>query len=337
MEQYKIAEQRFKKTGAGLSDDSFPSFHAMVIETICPWYEQLQPILKDRPNVYPCYTNESGDDRFDDVSENSDETLNSFDSSDDYVESSVMSYDKKRINGRSVCTPDSKQLQSNLESFDLSTHHDTRETSSTNMERELNTSSISNLTSEFDTVTNCSSSQKLDDHCKNIASKVSSTRLKSNKKQKLTPVKAKQLQQSLLRRKKRQIHTKSNQSNSILNDDEKKERTIMIECTRNKMQLEEKRHRDMKEIEEKKILEENKREEERIKLTKERLALDRKTVELNNRKIEMEIQRDIILQAQEKKKLILLNAQVLKARREMIKDDPNISKEMLDQYLPLDI
>jgi long-subunit acyl-CoA synthetase (AMP-forming) len=135
-------------------------------------------------------------------------------------------------------------------------------------------------------------------------------------------------QQNILRRKKKQIHGRgSNADHSIFNEEDRKERASMIECSRTKMKLDEARHRDMREIKEKKIEEENKREEKMMLLNKLRFELDSKTVELNNRKVEMELEQDVILQAQEKKKLLLLNLEVFKARQAMKKEDPTLTDD----------
>jgi hypothetical protein len=354
MEQYKAADKRFKKTGAGLNDNEFPSFHAMIIKNVCPWYEELHPILKDRPNVYPCFTNESGDELdSESISSESDESIDSSDDNlscriarrqktvtileDSSEECNSSGKNNKSSSNESSSSPTNKN---NIEMFDLcdSFDNEKNKSSSANVQNDDDNMNGTKLSTEFDTIDDATISNKLSEHCEKIKSGMKQNKERVKKKAKLTPSKAKELQHSLLRKKKRQIHSKSTKdASSFLNDDERKERQQIIECSKNKMILEEKRHKDLKEIEEKKILEENKREEKRLQLNKERLALESKSIELKNKKVEMELERDAIIQAQEKKKLVLLNVEVFKARQDIKKNDPTVSEEFLDQILPMDI
>jgi hypothetical protein len=59
LESYKIAKERFNNTGAGLEGIAFNKFQDYVYTKICKYYEQLDPVMKNRPNVYPVYTNSS--------------------------------------------------------------------------------------------------------------------------------------------------------------------------------------------------------------------------------------------------------------------------------------
>jgi hypothetical protein len=355
MDQYKLADKRFKKTGAGLKDSEFPSFHAQVINNVCPWYEELHPILKDRPNVYPCFTNESGDEMYGESVSSETESDESIDSSDDNLSCRISRNNKSVTIEESSqeCTSSTKQNKSssnesstshtnhnNIEMFDLcdSFDNEKNKTINDNISNDKDSNNTINLTTEFDTVDDDGLNNKLSEHCNKIKSGMKKNKERVKKKAKLTPSKAKELQQSLLRKKKRQIHTKSTKdTSSFLNDHERKERQQIIECSKNKMILEEKRHKDLKEIEEKKIIEENKREEKRLELNKERLALESKSIELKNKKVEMELERDAIIQAQERKKLVLLNVEVFKARQDIKKNDPTVSDEFLNQILPMDI
>ncbi len=79
-------------------------------------------------------------------------------------------------------------------------------------------------------------------------------------------------------------------------------------------------------------MEENKREEKRFELNKERLTLESKSIELKNKKVEMELQRDAIIQAQERKKLVLLNVEVFKARQDIKKTIQLCQKSYLIRY-----
>jgi hypothetical protein len=61
LDSYFKASDRLRDTGAGLDGSAYSTFHEMVKSTICRYYDELQPVLGDRPNVNAWYTNESDD------------------------------------------------------------------------------------------------------------------------------------------------------------------------------------------------------------------------------------------------------------------------------------
>jgi superfamily II DNA helicase RecQ len=58
IDSYKEAKERMENTGAGLEGASFEKFQDYVVAKVCKYYLELDPILKNRPNVFPMYTNQ---------------------------------------------------------------------------------------------------------------------------------------------------------------------------------------------------------------------------------------------------------------------------------------
>ena len=58
MSQYKEAHEKMKNTGSGLEGFHFANFQDYIVKNVCKYYFELDPVLKDRPNVYPWVTNE---------------------------------------------------------------------------------------------------------------------------------------------------------------------------------------------------------------------------------------------------------------------------------------
>ena len=60
MASYKDANEKMNNTGAGLDGFEFTSFQEYIVKQVCRFYFVLDPVLRDRPNVFPWATNESG-------------------------------------------------------------------------------------------------------------------------------------------------------------------------------------------------------------------------------------------------------------------------------------
>ena len=58
MGQYKEANERMNNTGDGLEGIEFSNFQDYIVNSICKYYFELDPVLKERPNVRPWITNE---------------------------------------------------------------------------------------------------------------------------------------------------------------------------------------------------------------------------------------------------------------------------------------
>jgi hypothetical protein len=58
---YYKAGDRLRDTGAGLYGTEFTTFRQSVIKNHCRFYEDLEQVLGDRPNVHAWYTNEDSE------------------------------------------------------------------------------------------------------------------------------------------------------------------------------------------------------------------------------------------------------------------------------------
>jgi hypothetical protein len=338
MQSYHKAKERFVTTGNGLNDAEFPSFHSMILNKVCRWYNELDPVLRDRPNVFATYTNEDEDEE--DVSScgtSSNESMVSVSdsqSSEDEVECiGVLT----EIQG-DTSTSQKRSSSSNSKG---KMHRDESNKTDNSKSSELNTSAISTLTSDFDTVTNKNTSKELKKHCMDVAKQMKQRIEPKKKKKKVTPFEAKNIQNSLLRKHKKQIHGKTRKPGiSVFDDDDQNERDILLECKKSRLKLDEQMHSDMNKREEKKM----EMEEKRLRLDTDLLVLKNKHLEVQMKKDEIQMKRDEvqmkrdeIMQAQEKKNLILLNLQVFKERQAMKERDPTLTDEYLNKYFPLDI
>ena len=96
MASYKEAHEKMNNTGNGLGKHSleFTTFQEFIVKNVCKYYFQLDPVLRDRPNVYPWFTNEGV--RQNGPSNNNMTTAQatlSISSDDDSVESSMVPND----------------------------------------------------------------------------------------------------------------------------------------------------------------------------------------------------------------------------------------------------
>lgn len=58
MASYKETYEKLNNTGNGLTGLEHTTFKEYIIRDVCKYYYKLDPVLKNRPNVYPHYTNE---------------------------------------------------------------------------------------------------------------------------------------------------------------------------------------------------------------------------------------------------------------------------------------
>ena len=58
MASYKEANERLNATGSGLEGIEYTNFQEYVVNNICKYYYQLDPVLKNRPNVCCWHTND---------------------------------------------------------------------------------------------------------------------------------------------------------------------------------------------------------------------------------------------------------------------------------------
>ena len=58
MASYKEANERLLNTGSGIKGLAYTNFQELIVNTVCKYYFELDPVLKDRPNVYAWHTND---------------------------------------------------------------------------------------------------------------------------------------------------------------------------------------------------------------------------------------------------------------------------------------
>jgi hypothetical protein len=59
LDSYYKASDHLRETGGGLDGDAYNNYHDKIKNTVCCFYDELQPVLGDRPNVNAWFTNES--------------------------------------------------------------------------------------------------------------------------------------------------------------------------------------------------------------------------------------------------------------------------------------
>jgi hypothetical protein len=319
LESFKVADARFKRTGAGIHDfNEFRSFHDSVLKKHCRWYHELYPVFHDRPNVNAAYTNEDENDDSSSVGLEDDESLvstSNSNSSDVEVVNFNNNVSNNESGKESTATNDNNNdfnLMNNMERHDTSLQKSNEHTSSKNDEASGNDESVQIVPVSPVPITPT-----------NVES--------PKKKARLTPSQAKHIQKGLISNKKKQVRGKGRKGTGVFwNSKEEEEREVLMECRRTKMKFEQERHEDIKKIEHDKLQDLNKREAKKLSLDEERLKLESKA-------IEMKMKRESVLYSQERKNLMLLNMKIFKERQQMKKDDPTLTDEYLDKYFKLDM
>ena len=252
MASYKDANEKMNNTGAGLDGFEFSSFQEYIVKQVCRFYFVLDPVLKDRPNVYPWATNES--DRLTSTTEH-DIAVSTIllSSDDDSIESMIppeVPLTKKTINTSPV------EIDLVLDDSD-----DDEYESASNLSAKT-TSSLSN--------TDSSKSVRINNNRKDPP--------QTDNKNKMTPLEAKNKQKQLLSKRKRTILKKNGKGkNTILASLDQEEKDIMAKNRNVKMNFEMQRHNDMKTL-----------ESEKIALDKARFEMERDNMELKKEHISVQ-------------------------------------------------
>jgi hypothetical protein len=58
LDSYYKASDHLRETGGGLEGEAYNNYHEKIKHTVCRFYDELQPVLGDRPNVNAWFTNE---------------------------------------------------------------------------------------------------------------------------------------------------------------------------------------------------------------------------------------------------------------------------------------
>ena len=320
MQSYKEANEKIGMSGNGLKGIQYTSFHEYIVRNVCKYYYELDPILKNRPNVRPWATNEDDDLHLNSVMLSSDD-----ESDDDLIDLERQSIQKKdsdieivegpksRLNRESL-SPIRKSNQSMNDKFD-SEMMVSPQTSSTNL-CSPNISILSNDNHSY----NLSSPNETDRNTSSSSCTSQSRRNKSQvspKRRSFTPSEAKKEQKKLKTRNKKNIRKKkaSGPANKfLLVDDE--DRDMIIETREKKMIFEKEKHQDMKVWEEKKIT----IEVERLGMEKDTMKLKYDTMKTQN--------------SLEKSRIVLLRLEMYKERELIKKNNPDVTDEYLDKMFP---
>jgi hypothetical protein len=342
LDSYYKASDRMRDTGAGLDGSQYTTFHEMIKNTVCKYYDELQPVLGDRPNVNTWFTNESTNVNFksnekkDKECDSSVESLFSLKSpmqeqtcsyartqdsdSDDMITEIVVP--KKVKNKRSI-ENGGKEKQTDYNSSDSSSDSIFSRTKSPSMSTSTkHSSTISTETTSTD------ESLKEPIASATIVSTGSPKKKKKidNKKVLISPIEAKDIQRKLLQRHKKQIHEK-NKNNKLIGfvKNEIEEKDFLMKSREFKSNIEKEKHMEMKRFQDTKILIEKKR----CEIDEKRYRMEIDNSELNRERIIAQTKLD-------EQKRMLVKLEMFKLRQQLKREDPTVSEEYLNELFPID-
>jgi hypothetical protein len=299
MGQYKEANERMNNTGDGLEGIEFVNFQDYIVNNICKYYFLLDPVLKERPNVRPWFTNEdmSNDIEFDtaiELSSSDDESMASKENyfntcnEDDSIALRIMQEDTRaKGSDDEYISPDS-----NITNPSPSSNH--------NFSTPTNVSGYSSR-STFDSPTGSA---------RNVVASIiqptprMSTGIDKSSKTKMSPMQAKNYQKELLKKKKKTIVKKKNKKETVNEDHE-----FIKEGRDAKMKFEKDKYDYMKNI-----------ESEKLRIDQVRLKMEQDGIEIK--------------QQQEKSRSVLLRLQIFRERQELKKQYPDLTDDYLEATFP---
>jgi hypothetical protein len=317
-----------------------------MIKTHCRFYDDLEQVLGDRPNVHAWYTNEDKVATVDDSSIDDNKNLSdqeSFVSStevevidssskgktidlyQDETEFNINSEVEKSTNGkekrnrRDVIPKDSDFDSSDDELFYDKNKKDVSTSGSTNV------SSLTGRNFDSDDADKSSdvSSDKLVSPVASVESPKKKKKLNTERKL-ISPIEAKDIQRRLLQTHKRQIHEKNqNCKLSGLVNSEINEKDFLMKSRESKSRMESLRHKQMMKI-----------QDTRINLDKRRIEIDEKRYELEIDNSELNRQRIKAQTQLDEQKRLLVKLEMFKLRTSLKKENPEISEEYLDKHFP---
>jgi hypothetical protein len=130
MKSYKKANDRFNGSDHGLEGIDYTNFHEQVLKETCRFYDDLKPVLGDRPNVTPWVTNEDMDEDNDSINED-DESIE-YDSEEiEVVDKNGEPEAQESSTSIQKCTRVSNTSVSNIDVVDMATSSMTDSTKST--------------------------------------------------------------------------------------------------------------------------------------------------------------------------------------------------------------
>jgi hypothetical protein len=209
LQTFNKASEKMEGSGRGLTGITHLNYQQHIIDDICRYYFELLPVLKDRPNVIPWYTNHSVDKTVErGRCDSSNESL--VDDDDDCIE----------VNN----------------DVDITVN----ETSTTN-----NCAVITQEVSTATCTSTSSSNEILTPRSNRSNQRATSASLPSDK---LSPLQAKELQKNIYLSRDRQINSRKKKPKLTLGvGTEEDERSFIVEQRNIKMKFELERHNDLKE------------------------------------------------------------------------------------------
>jgi hypothetical protein len=296
-------------TGAGTVGLEHQKFQDYIVDDVCRYYFELLPIMKDRPNVLPWFTNHGTekDDTDDDESSSGEESIVEIEerSSSMLNESDV---EVTKVTNNRNTSARKTSYDSTLDSFNNNTNSvDDDDCSYSEMSIGKNSKqSRSRISSDSVSFEKNTGSKKT----VSINSSVSSST--KNTTRKLSPLNAKQMKKNIFKERNNQINSKKRRGKASINGStpENEEREFFVQQRNIKMKFELEKHKDLKVQHD------------------EKMELEKKKYKMHEQ--EMNIRLD-----NEKNKRILSKVEIFKARLEFKRQDPNISEEFLDLHFPM--
>jgi hypothetical protein len=292
-------------TGAGTVGAEHLKFQDYIIDNVCRYYFELLPIMKDRPNVLPWFTNH-GQEKSDSSSDESDDEEESVFNSDVDSEPEIIITKVNKTKKKSKDNTYKKSFASTLENFNsIETVDDLMSLSSQSQKQ----------TSKNDTTTRVSKDSTSRNSSKDKTKRNSSSSSKDRRKypsDSISPVQAKELKKNMFKERNNQINVKKRRGKAALSATapDTNERDFFIEQRSIKMKFDLEVHNDLK------------------VQHHEKMKLEKLKYEMQEKEMNMRLEN-------EKSKKILSKVEIFKARMEFKKQDPNISDEFLDQHFPL--
>jgi hypothetical protein len=319
-------------TGAGLESWEMPDFHTHIRDNVCRYYFELLPVLKDRPNVLPWFTNGKDNLQREDSSDDCNESIDDDNESIVEVEELENEVEYTGTKRNNVAVSSNQSLYHND-----SSKNEPPISSTISFRTYNNSPNVSSVSNDVNTQSQVSYNHKASSKSSDTTSYASTS---NNNKNKISPVRAKSIQKNMFKDKKRQISSSNNKKSKTSNwhTSQKDHHDFLIESRDSKMSFEVEKYRYLQKVDNKKMeleetkiklcAEESNYKQEQIKLERDRLNLDKELIE--KKKAQIQIQTDL-----QRADLMLKNVELYKARLDLKKKDPTITEEMLNTLLPL--
>jgi hypothetical protein len=315
MASYKNASDEMNTSGMGLTETDKSTYQEHIVNDVCKYYFDLLPVLGDRPNIYPHYTNESV---------RKDNIVETFDNqSDDDNESLFDEYGNRittssKVNELIDLRDDNIDFDSDSNDSVFSRSRSTKKKNN----KKTNTPRSSSMTTRQSHNTSSTSSSSILNTSDGSPPKKTKT---SHDNQHLSPIDARRIQHNLLKKHKLQIHGRKNNSKNLgLVEQESDNRNFLVECRKQKITSEKRRYDFEKEYKTQQM----KLNEEKILIDKARLQMEKQQALLIQEKTRAET-------ALNDQKMMLVKLQMFKEREEFKKSHPDISEEYLNTLFPM--